>query len=110
MNKKRQVYSYFYEGEYDVQYPSYNIEVNNNQLYFQGHQDRPIDFEYSNDDTISFTKYFEKKRDFGLYDEDRAVADLFLSCAKVNRRGENKGYEFHDKKGRRLAECSPKKW
>ena len=105
----RQVYGYYYEGEYEAQHPSFNIQVENNRLWFQGHKDRAVEFEYK-DGGINFGRYFEKKRDLGFYDNDRSVSDLFISSAKVNHRGENKGYEFHDKRGRRLASCFPRKW
>lgn len=106
----KQVYGYFYEGQYEAEQPPYNIQVDNSRLYLQWYKDKPIEFEFKDEGSINFSKYFEQKRDVGVPVKDRPVWDLLVSCAKVSMKADNKGYELQDKKGRILATCSPKKW
>jgi hypothetical protein len=106
----RQVYDNYYEGEYEGLHPRYNIQIDNNRLWFQGYQNLPLEFDYSDGGNISFERYVRGRRNLGFYNRDSSLYDLFSSCSRVNARGQNNGYSFVDKKGRSLAYFFSRKW
>ena len=110
VKRGRQVYGYYYEGEYEGLHPRYNIQIDNNRLWFQGYKDRALEFDYSDGGNISFERYVRGRKNLDFYNRDSSLYGFFSSCARVNVRGQNKGYSFHDKKGRSLGYCFPRKW
>ena len=93
VRRGRLVYDkYFYEGEYEGFHPRYNIQVDNNRLWFQGYQNLPLEFDYSDGGNISFERYVRGRKNLDFYNRDSSLYDLFSYIARVNARGQNNGY------------------